>query len=239
MHASPWSEFLHHRHTHEAYCRLKCNRGSPCDSCVRRGLSSLCTYAPNASRGKPASSGRGELKDRLNTLENLVSSFLSVDAVIRPRTSPENQILTGNDAITGPSGIGVNTPSEQESSISGSTVEEALTPETPHLQETLSGQVNYIDRGHWLSILDDIKEVREHLYLSSPPVSQNETVLSVDCPDSDAGFHLGSPPDASLDDILTSLPSRSTCDMLLSWYFNSRFMVLGKTMPFNLIRARL
>lgn len=27
--------------------RLKCSRGSPCDVCVRRGLSSLCSYAAN------------------------------------------------------------------------------------------------------------------------------------------------------------------------------------------------
>jgi len=45
---------------------------------------------------------------------------------------------------------------------------------------------------------------------------------------SDASFLFTSDHNLSLDEILPSLPSQPICDMLLSWYFNSRFMVLGK-----------
>ena len=56
---------------------------------------------------------------------------------------------------------------------------DALTPESPHRQETTDGQVNYIDRGHWLSILDDIKEVREHLAVAPLPSLQQSMFPTV------------------------------------------------------------
>lgn len=208
-------------------CRLKCNRGLPCDACTRRGLSSHCSYAANASRNKAAPSKPRELKDRLNTLENLVSSFLSGDAAIRPEVPTPSGSATGRGEIVVSTG-GENGSVKQGSSLSGTSGgEDALTPETPHLQETVDGQVNYIDPSHWLSILDDIKEVREHLSLSSQPASQTEAGSDANRGVSDA-FILGSGEDPRLDEVLSSLPSQPTCDMLLSWYFNSRFMVLGK-----------
>lgn len=153
-----------------------------------------------------------------------MSSFLSGDAVIQPGLSAESDAAAGD---TEPSAGRGDRSAEQDAAFTGTGGEDTLTPETPHLQETVDGQVNYIDPGHWLSILDDIKEVREHLSVPSQPASQSETGLGADR-ESDAGFLLGSSQNASLDEILSSLPSQPTCDMLLSWYFNSRFMVLGK-----------
>lgn len=208
--------------------RLKCNRGLPCDACARRGLSSHCSYAANASRNKPAPSKPRELKDRLNTLESLVSSFLSGDPAIRPEVPTPNDSATGRGEIVASSAGGENGSVKQGLALGGTGGgEDALTPETPHLQETVDGQVNYIDPGHWLSILDDIKEVREHLSLSSQPASQTEAGSGTNRGVPDA-FILSSGEDPRLDEVLSSLPSQPTCDMLLSWYFNSRFMVLGK-----------
>lgn len=208
--------------------RLKCNRGLPCDACTRRGLSSHCNYAANASRNKLAPSKPRELKDRLNTLENLVSSFLSGDAVVqRELPTPSDSAAQYGENIATSAGRN-NGSGKQSSSLSGrSKGEDVLTPETPHLQETVDGQVNYIDPGHWLSILDDIKEVREHLSLSGQQVPQAEAEPAANRGVPDA-FILGSGDNPRPDEILSSLPSQPTCDMLLSWYFNSRFMVLGK-----------
>lgn len=209
-------------------CRLKCNRSLPCDTCLRRNQSSLCNYTANANRSKPGPSKERDLKDRLKTLENLVSSFLSGEATIHPGLAAESETA----------GIGENAARSVEeyerfakqgsllSSSSGG--EDMLTPETPHLQETGNGQVNYIDPSHWLSILDDIKEVREHLSVSKLPVSHIETVIGKDCAEPDASFLFNSNQNLSLDDVINSLPSQPICDMLLSWYFNSSFMVLGK-----------
>jgi hypothetical protein len=52
--------------------RLKCNRESPCDACVRRNKQASCKYADNANRDKPQST----TKERLENLENKVLHFM-------------------------------------------------------------------------------------------------------------------------------------------------------------------
>ncbi|SPO01772.1 uncharacterized protein DNG_04445 [Cephalotrichum gorgonifer] len=124
-------------------------------------------------------------------------------------------------------------PAQHGSALSGLSGDDALTPETPHLQETFDGQVNYIDPSHWMSILEDIKEVREHLSGQVPtqPMSHHDTRFNLDHEVTDPSFLPNSVQDVSLDEILSSLPSQPICDMLLSWYFNSRYMVLGIIHP--------
>ncbi len=102
----------------------------------------------------------------------------------------------------------------------------------PHVQETESGQVNYIDRSHWLSVLNDIKEVREQLEVTSP--SSQETKCADSCTSNltDDDSYLFNPVvHATLEDIFRRVPPRSKCDILISWYFNSRYMVLGVVHP--------
>jgi hypothetical protein len=104
-------------------------------------------------------------------------------------------------------------------------VGDELSPETLHLQETRGGQVNYVDPSHWQSILEDIKEVRDHLSVLNH--SQSQPMFELSQASSDPSLIFGSTPSGDLDDILTSLPSQPICDLLLSSYFNSRFMILG------------
>jgi hypothetical protein len=208
--------------------RLKCNRGLPCDACTRRGRSSLCSYANNAARNRPASSKTHDLKDRLSSLENLVSSFLSGDAVVQPGLSADGEFSTEDSWIIPSPTDSYNRSAVQSSSISSPNGgDDMLTPETPHIQETGTGQVNYIDPSHWLSILDDIKEVREYLS-TNLPMSQNRTAVDLGLGVPDASFLFSSDHNPGLEEILRSLPSQPICDTLLSWYFDSRFMVLGK-----------
>jgi hypothetical protein len=218
------------KHAHRLHnYRLKCNRALPCDTCTRRGKSSLCSFAPNANRNKHEPSKARELKDRLSTLENLVSSLLSGDAVIQPGLFSESEPST-KDSMIVVSSVGQSSrPATQASTFSiSSGKEDALTPEIPHIQETGTGQVNYIDPSHWLSILDDIKEVREHLSIPTQPIFSNGTAFDLDRTVSDAGVLLCSGQNPSFDEILRSLPSQPICDTLVSWYFNSKFMILGK-----------
>ena len=108
---------------------------------------------------------------------------------------------------------------------------QTLTPESPHRQETIEGQINYIDRSHWLSILDDIKEVREHLDITGEVASRDSTHFhrgNIDNQRSDARFLFHWDGQPTLEEVLTALPPRSVCDMLLSWYFNCKFQVLGE-----------
>jgi hypothetical protein len=228
----------HRTHVNIRLCRLKCNRGLPCDACTRRGKPSLCSYANNAHRSISEPSKARDLKDRLSTLENLVSSVLSGNAVIQPRLLAASELTTESSGTISSSKKTANASAKQSSTVSSSSGgEDTLTPETPHIQETGNGQVNYIDPSHWLSVLDDIKEVREHLSVSNQlsvsnrPISEDGSVRNVDRLLSDPSFLFSSDQKSTLDEILPSLPSQPICDMLLSWYFNSRFMVLGEKRP--------
>ncbi len=213
-------------------CRLKCNRDLPCDTCVKRKKPSLCHFAANASRSKPISSVPRDLKDRLENLENLVSSFLSDGSGIQHQANPDDETMVdGNENLA--LSFEKHNSSTKLSSTPGSLSkgEDVLTPEPLHLQETRDGQVNYIDPSHWQAILEDIKEVRDHLSILNHSASQSKQVSEINHTNSDPGLIFGLIPNADLVEILSSLPPQPICEMLISWYFNSRFMILGKANP--------
>lgn len=182
--------------------RLKCNRALPCNTCIQRNKKSSCEYAANANRSKPSHTSVG---DRLRNLEDAVSQCIQNGVSITPH---ETQTYSPND-----------TKNHLEGPVSE-------IPKTPagsfHMRD---GQVNYVDSNHWLSILDDIREVRGHLALSD--MDTQETPF-------DDGFGRKNEPDLlfspmpsySFRGMLQSLPPRAVCDGLLSRYFNQKYMVL-------------
>lgn len=242
--------------------RLKCSRTSPCESCVRRDKAVTCIYATNAVRNSSninraggASAGRNrpvkprDLKDRLSSLETLVSSFLAQSSSPVIAAVP----LQGLSQVTSHDVDGsIDMTTEQLSRTTFSTEDQGhrtisvpaaddqdarvrVSASAAVSTEAVLGSVKFIDPSHWLSILDDIKEVREHLAGqedsdSTPESLDNTPASTIFSGSSDPSILLASPQahgSASLDEILTRLPAKSVCDMLLSWYFNSQFMVLG------------
>lgn len=233
--------------------RLKCSRTSPCESCVRRDKAVSCIYATNAVRNSSninrtggASAGRSrsvkprDLKDRLSSLETLVSSFLAQSSSPTTAAVP----LQGLSQVTSHEMDGsIDLTTEQLSRTTFSAEDQGYRTVSANeadnkgavSTEVMLGSVKFIDPSHWLSILDDIKEVREHLAGqedsdSTPDTLDNAPASTTPSGSSDPSILLASPPahgTASLDEILTRLPAKSVCDMLLSWYFNSQFMVLG------------
>lgn len=153
---------------------------------------------------KQSSSSTRKFVDRLDNLESVVSSFLE-----KGRNVSEVQSFICKSA------------SEPKS--------DALTPETPRLQTADNGQVSYIDPSHWQSILEDIREVRDHLAPSNNITSNDRpTDVEDQTPEHDAAFVFGSRSDLNIEDILTALPPQPICDMMLSWFFGQSFMVLGR-----------
>jgi hypothetical protein len=75
---------------------------------------------------------------------------------------------------------------------------------------------------NWLSILDDIKEVREQLS-QSDIYSPEDNHDANDAPEVDLVF--GPVGVADFQDILSSVPPRPICDKFLSEYFNTPFML--------------
>jgi hypothetical protein len=94
---------------------------------------------------------------------------------------------------------------------------------TLHVQ---GGQMNFVDSSHWLSILHDIKELRESLNNSQVQGNESIGILSPE-PETDLVFGALQLP--TLREIIWSLPSRPVCDSLLSQYFNMQYFILRKT----------
>lgn len=214
--------------------RSKCNRATPCDSCTKRNQTSSCHYAANVRRSDASSSKKVNLTDRLKSLEALVSSLASQDFVVQERSRADGSATDDRGASAMPS-EGVGLPSEashsNDSRFDQSKDQDGLGPEAPRIRQTYDGAVSYVDSNHWLSVLEDIREVREHLspegnFLQQKAPANNGAHWESGLPEvsSVLGLNAGS---ASLDEILTSLPPRPICDRLLSHYFNSRYLVLG------------
>ncbi|KAJ5691800.1 hypothetical protein N7462_001223 [Penicillium macrosclerotiorum] len=100
--------------------------------------------------------------------------------------------------------------------------------ETPRFLDDQHGEAAYVEPSHWLSILQDIKDIRSELPSNGlfPPTeaASEQDPLGLE---SDLALGLSLDHTLTIDDVISFLPSQTTCDMLLSQYFNSRFMVLG------------
>ena len=99
--------------------------------------------------------------------------------------------------------------------------------ETPRFLHDQNGEAVYMEPSHWMSILQDIKDMRADLS-SQGSLASNELASSQDLglePDISLGITLRDT--LSISDVLSSLPAQPICDVLLSQYFNSRYMVLG------------
>ena len=182
--------------------RLKCNRGSPCDSCIQRHKQSSCDYAVNANRGKIAQSSIG---GRLQNLENIVFQFLQTGVTIY---SGEKESNASNDQTESPSVSNQDVSTETKGSL--------------HVD---GGQLAYVDSNHWLAILDEIKEVRQQLSLSNNPAKVDWRTDEIGQQE-ELDLMFSPMPSHDIREILQSLPLRPICDSLLSQYFNSRYVVL-------------
>lgn len=191
----------------------------PCNTCVERNIKSTCQYAANAVRGKGHISKQRALHDRLRLLEDSIESILggAQTAQITEKTAQAEDTRNATQIV------GHVSPDKLSSGNSNDTIQQNQIAQ----KEAKPGQDAYVDPSHWVSILDDIKEVREHLK-NGDKFSFKEAI-------DDAGGDLqpevsladGLEHSLNIHDILAALPARPICDMLISRYFNSRYMVLG------------
>lgn len=208
--------------------RQMCNRGQPCEGCTRRNQASLCRYAPNAIRNKARPPKVGNIQERLDNLEVMLASIAANPAAagIGIGAAPGTQASSSQRRMPTSS---YEQPQSPFKSARFRQDDHALPPELPHRHESGDGQVSYIDPSHWRAILDEIKEVREHLSAFDRPLVQEEPERKSVASEDGAGFMFGKFPVVDLEDIISTLPPRSACDALVAQYFNARFMVLGES----------
>jgi hypothetical protein len=114
--------------------RLKCNRTLPCDSSIKRDKVSWCQYAANVSRSKPGTAKARDLKDRLDTLETVVYSFLSRDGTVH------SQIERNLEPPREDNRYDIASDKRRDESIQGLPSRQDIpTLEAPHLQEAENG----------------------------------------------------------------------------------------------------
>jgi hypothetical protein len=186
----------------------------------------LCRYAPNAIRNKPRAQKPGNIQERLDNLEMMLSSIASNPSVAALGIG----VKAGKQAASNTASRSSAGCSQHRASATPPQARQedhVLPPEQPHRHESGNGQVSYIEPSHWRAILDEIKEVREHLSAFDRPLLQEEPERKSFVPEEGAEYLFGRFPVVDMEDVISSVPARSVCDALVSQYFNSRYMVLG------------
>ena len=126
--------------------RLKCDRQKPCQNCKARDLQVQCTYASDGSAKAgtmpPLASNQGDVSERIQKLEALISSLVRA-----PAGSPVNG---GSQAAQG--SLVVN-----ETTNGYPSIESALQPTTPYgaIVPTTEGH-HFIGETHWEAVLRDV-----------------------------------------------------------------------------------
>ncbi|KAG9789457.1 Zn(2)-C6 fungal-type transcription factor mpsB [Exophiala dermatitidis] len=215
--------------------KLKCDRGHPCEPCVKRGDQNNCIYGktatapvtaparPEAGSGNSNGNGndsgnintnaqsRGKAQERLRRLEELVMRM--VDDNARASLSSSTSIKDHGAAADGD---GNNSPGIK-SGGQGQGHDETTT------------ESDYVRSTHWSAILENIQELKTALGsdLRSAKTAMEEAADDGVEPQASEDLFKSAAP-LSLSQILAqALPPRVQVDRRLSTYFTARYMMLA------------
>ncbi|KAI1129192.1 hypothetical protein F5Y10DRAFT_238766 [Nemania abortiva] len=183
--------------------KLKCDRDSPCGSCVRRRDGASCSYEPHGGSSENSRERRTHAEARLEHLEHLVELLAgqrtTTPAAGNVATPPAT--LTEDRGATGHSSGGSSTHEPSHLACSGTT--------------------------HWSAMLEDIHALRSTL---DSFADENTDAETASAPRADAGIGVLFGADVSrtpsIEEVLNRhLPSRRDTDRLVSTYFRVRSAV--------------
>jgi hypothetical protein len=136
--------------------RLKCDRNLPCENCVKRNLSSSCTYVHGAFREKSSSiqkstNGQKDVQSQLQHLEELVvslmnksnrngSSSTTSNLQATPQSSPD--LTAANELGQATETLGRNILKDTATVLGRISIED--------------DQPSYVGSAHWMAILDSV-----------------------------------------------------------------------------------
>ncbi|KAH7171263.1 hypothetical protein EDB81DRAFT_865164 [Dactylonectria macrodidyma] len=178
--------------------KLKCDRSTPCSSCVRRGVSSSCAYQPSSRLSEDERQRRVHAEERLGHLEKLVQQLAQ-------------QQSEAASVSSGPSSLGGAGLSGPEPSASSS----SRAPPDPASDELI-----YNGSTHWSAMLQDIQAVRSAMAIEDAEVEPPDRTA-----DAGIGILFGAVPSAQLtiSEVLSQyLPPRPETDRLTSAYFRHK-----------------
>lgn len=186
--------------------KLKCDRGHPCETCVKRGDPTTCNYgksAPVSNASKPETNGanpKGKAQERLRHLERLIMQMVDQNGAPSQQTAAGSSLENVQDSEPGVSSAGGQfhfAPSESR----------------------------YVGSTHWSAILDNIQEIKAAL--GTENVSNTDLEDTEDFETAEVVTLFDSAGSLSLAQILTqALPSRLQVDRRLSTYFKNHYLVI-------------
>ncbi|KAF2278277.1 uncharacterized protein EI97DRAFT_249612 [Westerdykella ornata] len=216
--------------------KLKCNRGHPCDNCIKRGDTASCTYASPGSR-KKSSSGTGangspdDMQNRIDRLEGLILSLMTNGA--QSAGPAAAQAAIANTLAGCPYGSSENSYSASHSnpeSIREEEEEEGDESEVEKVAKSIgvmkmdNNRTIFASEAHWYAILGEIAEVKNYFNEHKKQYEEQLKRYKASRPDdtsSGTAFLFGGQKPATQADILARFPNKSTADILVARYFNT------------------
>jgi hypothetical protein len=202
--------------------KLKCNRQSPCGSCMQRNESSTCHYD---SRGHKDGRARGRQKVGLAT--TVGEKLEHLEAQIRHLMKPEN--IPSSQQTHIPLQVAPNT----------SSMDRSWSPDSFRAEEN---DLVYVGQTHWTTMLDDIKELKALLrpdkvaLATTEPFQAHPKDYDVEMPSREYDILFGTSERMTLENILSEyLPLRSEIDLCILKYFRAKaiagpFIHVGRLM---------
>ncbi|KAK0733009.1 hypothetical protein B0T26DRAFT_622480, partial [Lasiosphaeria miniovina] len=191
--------------------KLKCDRGLPCGSCVRRSDAGSCTYQQFAAELDDGNHGRhAQSEARLKRLEQLIMRL----AAQAGAPTPHSIELCPSAPLPGEQSTG----SASSSRTSNRELPTESAPERAEDEPIYSGST------HWSAMLEDIQQLRcSTAQLNRSPSPNYPTVEPGDRNSSIISMLFRPSTTASLEGVLTFyLPPRQDVDRLISAYFRSK-----------------
>ncbi|KAK9454102.1 fungal-specific transcription factor domain-containing protein [Dipodascopsis uninucleata] len=201
------------------FCRqrkLKCNRGHPCENCIKRGEANGCVYlvgsnsqlTPHNSNGERKLNST-ELQKRLDKLENLVLGLMTMPKSESPHDSSSSEQgkseldFDVNDVDSVRHSLGLMKLDRQGTSV-------------------------YHGETHWAALMNELTEMRAlfddncPIIISNPlevqKTGEQQCISSMPEPSIASGFPFSNFK-FDLKVVLSELPSRPQCDILVRRYF--------------------
>ncbi|KAF9894375.1 hypothetical protein FE257_007878 [Aspergillus nanangensis] len=210
--------------------KLKCNRGHPCENCLKRGDGSSCSYAQANSRKKhsplqSASSSPDDMQNRIDRLESLVLSLMT-NGSQSAGPGAAMAAISGNSSSIGSAQHTTDLDLDLDDDDGTGGPEESDTEQLTKsigIMKVDNNKSYYISDAHWASVLQDITEVKNYFTTHKKQYEEHaEKIKAIRPPTDVPGSTLlfGGTKTISREEIMASFPSKYTTDILVARYFN-------------------
>jgi Fungal Zn(2)-Cys(6) binuclear cluster domain len=143
-------------HVSDSILRLKCNRATPCENCIKRGDALSCTYAQPGTRKKNSSTqgpinSPDDMQNRIDRLESLVLSLMT-------NGSQSAGVAAAAAALSVNDSIGTSQELDQDEDTADAQEDSDTEQVTKSfgVMKVDNKSAYYISEAHWASIINDV-----------------------------------------------------------------------------------